>query len=221
MPDIYLDLPVGATGGTVAKAIGTKILIAPFEDVRTVCVWEQEYEQLASSFAPLAFNTAHPDDGTFFLVRETEPTPFGAGLVHWKRTYAKCPGLAARELAEQYVATFWKWGPGTVWTPRTNRPEMTQPVVSRLVFDYYRLDGVTYSTPRDIPLVARWYPYVTALGANYLANFLDATTTPTLTAYLVWVDAASWANQIAVEASTIRLWMGNIWERQTRYVLPI
>lgn len=96
------------------------------------------------------------------------------------------------------------------------RAPFTQVVLSSLHYDYY-LPGVTggITTVADIPILNPT-PILDPNG-NRVDSYSDWTN-PTLAAYRTSVAAL---DSVVVEASSLHPWMGNIWERVTRYVTQI
>lgn len=197
---------------TVATAQGGPQRTFPFERDLTAFIEEQRYIQTKADFARLALSTAHPTIATAFLVQETDLQNVGAGLVEWTRRYATVP--ATRNEYESYLYTFVEivratGGDGT-------RGPFTRKVNSRVEFAYFHVGSVAYPTVGDIPIVAGFQPMQDIWGSPVEVEFLSQTTDPTSDDYLDLVDAET---EIAVEDSDIHPWMGNIYERITRYVV--
>ena len=205
------------TDGTFITAAvqGGPNRILPFERDLTAFIEEQRYIIAKSSFARLALNTAHPSIASCYLVAETDPQNIGGGLVEWTRRYATIP--ATRNEYETYAYTFVEiiratGGDGT-------RGPFTKRVVSRVEYAYYMVGaGGSYATVGDIPLVDGFRPQQDIWGSPIDVEFLSQTTDPTSDAYLALVAAET---EIAVEDSEVRAWMGNIYERVTRYVVAL
>ena len=94
-----------------------------------------------------------------------------------------------------------------------NRPEETIEVASTVEIDYF-LPGVSsnIATEMDIPIIRRAVIYS---SANEETNTLDAASKPTQDDYLN--DVTNGVMRCVVSSSLTR-WMGNIWQRSTRYV---
>ena len=94
-----------------------------------------------------------------------------------------------------------------------NRPEETIEVASTVELDYF-LPGVSsnIATEMDIPIIKRAVIYS---SANEETNTLDAASKPTQDDYLN--DVVNGVMRCVVSSSLTR-WMGNIWQRSTRYV---
>jgi hypothetical protein len=58
---------------------------------RVSALFEQEYWQAATTFTPTEWSVPHPTEPEFYLVKETEPVEFMAGLVKYVRTFARVP----------------------------------------------------------------------------------------------------------------------------------
>lgn len=93
------------------------------------------------------------------------------------------------------------------------RDPMQFPVPCRIQYDYF-MPGVSpdITTPNDIPIIT---------AVRIMSNdgtetqYYSSVTTPTVEDYMALVDAGEWV--VAVD-STLRRWMGNIYERETLYV---
>jgi hypothetical protein len=93
------------------------------------------------------------------------------------------------------------------------RDPITRVVPSMLQFDYY-LPGVSphVGSMKEIPIL---FPNVITDGFGKETNTYAAGTAPSKATYLADVAAKSW---IVAEASVLRRWKGNIYERVTRFV---
>lgn len=78
---------------------GPKRWLRPFDNDFSQIVFEQDYQQFASDFAPLALDTPHDEITDAFLVKESEPEPHGP-LFKWTRTYSRIP--PSRSVFESY-----------------------------------------------------------------------------------------------------------------------
>ena len=185
----------------------------PIERDTTAFLEVQRMIQTKSDFARLALNTAHPTIANCYLVEETDPINIGGGLIEWERIYANVP--ADRNEYESYLYTFVPiiratGGDGT-------RGAFTLKVTSRVEYKYYLVgSGGSYATPTDIPTVTGFVPMQDIWGSPVVVDFLSQTTDPTSDDYLTWVAAEA---EIAVEDSDVHAWLGNIYERVTRYVI--
>lgn len=103
-----------------------------------------------------------------------------------------------------------------IYRRNLGRKPFTQQVLSYLHYDYF-LPGVStgITSVSDIPILNPT-PIVNQLGDR--VDSYSSYTTPTVQAYRLAVLAA---NQIVVEASALKRWKGNIYERVTRYAVII
>jgi hypothetical protein len=138
---------------------------------------------------------------------------------------------------------------GSLVTAITGRDRRQDNVMSRIAHDYFLVDPVSgtssgpgtlaapYDSPGSIPAPLRlryYYASNPSLDVDYIADSppLVVASTPSRTTYNGWVTNAGtygWASgiapggthpaQIQAEDAVIAPWMGNIWVRQTRYVL--
>ena len=231
-----MSLPYGfpkwAEGSyAIAKPVGLPRFSAPIPSTTTQYLMRQTFQQFKNQFAALALNTAHPDYATFYLVGEGELQDIGGGAVQWERTYAAVP--ASHDEYESFSYQFVGFG-GIIWysgnrygTTITGREPFMRIVSSRYHHDYFLVGaGLTYATAGDIPSV---------LGQRYYAGGLDPTlqstylwdtdtvglityfaTSPTATAYKALITAGT---EIVAEDSRLTRWQGNMWLRQTRYII--
>jgi hypothetical protein len=131
----------------------------------------------------------------------------------------------------------------------TGRGRITHLVTSRVQHDYFLVGVGAYVTPGDIPALKALRYFAgdtpTAQEANETEFIMDETgpiagTSPDRTTYTTWISnaissgwrsgaittntAADWAGvtspgQFIAEDSRISRWNGNLWLRQTRFVL--
>ena len=185
----------------------------PFERDAAAFIEEQRYIQTKADFARLALNTAHPTIASCYLVQETDPRNVGGGLVEWERIYANVP--AERNEYESLLYTFVPIIRATGGTGV--RGAFTLKVTSRVEYKYWLIGtGGSYATAPEIPTVAGFVPKQDIWGAEVVVDFLSQTTNPTSDTYLTWVAAEA---ELCVEDSDVHAWMGNIYERVTRYVV--
>ena len=186
----------------------------PFERDTTAYIIEQDYIILLANFARLALSTPHPIDTNVFLVQETDLQNLGAGLVQWTRRYATVP--ATRNEYESFLYTFVEItaATGGVGT----RGAFTKKVNSRVEYAYFRVGTIAYPTVGDIPTVSGFQPQLSIWGSPIDVEFLNLLTDPTSDEYLADVAAEA---ELAVEDSDVHPWLGNIYERVTRYVTAI
>jgi hypothetical protein len=183
----------------------------------------------------------YADLAACFLVEEGPLEHVGAGIVRFKRKFANLP--TTRNVPESYGYTIPAWTDGT-----NTRISSSRILASRVQLDYYvyddlgllnglipglfpaahRLNAATGMFPQGLILPEMRY---FKPGAGSVANNLlldpdeplqddtspptGSATNPTYSQYISWV-----ANkyEIVAEASSLELWMGNIYQRKTRFV---
>jgi hypothetical protein len=139
------------------------------------------------------------------------------------------------------IGSWWNMG-SVAATIVSGRPRLNWKVDTRVHYDFFLVGtGGSYTDAGGIPQIFRQlYTLPTALGANdletdYLMDSLGGgvgPSTPTRTVYDGWITNAStyaWGagiapggvhpGQIIAEDSILTRWMGNIWQRQSFYVL--
>lgn len=79
---------------------GARRWLRPFDDNFSQVMFEQDYQQFEDSFVPLTLDTPSDDFSNAYLVRESELSALGGGVVKWTRTYARIP--ENREAFEGY-----------------------------------------------------------------------------------------------------------------------
>lgn len=177
------------------------------------------------------------------LVENGPHYDMGGGLVKFKMKFASIP--PTRNEIEQYEYTYPGFDDSTTGASRVGP---TFAVASRLQFDYFlfddldilsiplypagiRLDASTGIRPNGLMLPAQYYA---SSAAEYAQNaFLvpgqlqdaagsDVASIPGFTPWVSWATGAGTSNglpaEIIAEASTLKRYMGNIWERRTRFV---
>jgi len=221
---------------TTAARIGLPVLSSPIPGVAAEYVLTEKWMVYRRNFTPLALNTLHPEFKTanswerdFFLVSESPRQDAGGGLVTWERTYAAVP--AQHVDYETFVYQFPGYmgflaNPATLLTDTpgsfpVGREPFSDSVTSRIVTDYYLCaSGQAYTTPGAIPTVPRLkYYYTTAdQEAKYLADNppYAVQSTPSRATYSGYVTGGT---EIVVEDSKLDRWMGNIYQRRTRYAV--
>lgn len=226
---------------TMPVAITQPLYSCPFDGVNVQYLLKQDFVVLASSFAPLALNTAHPDDATFILADEGPREDFGNGAVKWTRTYAKIPdqrlepssfaydfiGYLGQLISAGLLATVSL--PDFVVANYVGRSRQNWSVPAKLQFDYFLLDGVTLVNPSDIPLIQRTL-YFGADGQT-ITDFLwnnppyTVASSPSRSAYEGYIasdkpisDGGTDTFSLVAEASRLQRWHGNIFERATLYI---
>jgi hypothetical protein len=214
---------------TTASAVGAARKSFPFDGDNASFIVEQDFMVLFSSFSPLALDTVHPSIAAAYLVKESPLQDLGGGVARWTRTYAKIPSSRSEwsTITFNFPGYF-----GTRLPPYfqyyerigDERDPWTATSVCRVLSEYFLCaTGQTYETPQDIPIISR--QLFTLDGrpdqpidylVNQTTNPLLSATEPTLPEYMALVAAE---DEIVAEDSTIERWMGNIYERKTRYVI--
>ena len=90
---IYPDDPNGDDWATAVEVSNVARIDYPFQSIgdTTAIIYERDFVQAGSSWAPLALGTADGTYATAFLFEETEPQEMGAGLVIWSRRFGTVP----------------------------------------------------------------------------------------------------------------------------------
>lgn len=176
--------------------------------------------------------------GAAILVKEEGPKDIGGGLGEVFRRFATIP--KTRSVGEQFTYTY--IGLEDPTGGNAVRPSKPQTVMSRVQYDYFlfddfpvlttplfpsggnRLDATTGLYPPGLILNAQKYygpdPY------SEVDTLFDDTgagsSIPSLTQYLAFLDQTDShgpaAGELIAEGSCMRPWLGNIYERATRYV---
>ena len=196
---------------------------------------EQDFMVRMANYTPLPLNTPYQDAwglgwngpvdlATAILVTEGRLEVQPGGLARLRRTFACVP--ASRNSYESFTFKF----PGfqTAAMAAANPPVTRQPVSltvnTRLQYDYYLLTPGG-SLPYLNPVFS---PYQAAANAVLLSLFLpdDAllqdvvgTALATIPPATDYANAITTGAEIVVEASKLNPWMGNIYERVTRFTL--
>jgi hypothetical protein len=78
---------------TKAVSIGAQRYEYPFRNNgdRVSAVFEEDYWQTKTTFVPMEYSTPHETLRDFYLIGETDPVEFMAGLYKFTRTYARVP----------------------------------------------------------------------------------------------------------------------------------
>lgn len=238
---VYLD-----SGSYQQFALGVYPNLQPWSANQTAMILEQDFVVAEQYFLASHLNslynpifaigwTGEFDDGLamaglggLILVKEGNPEPIGAGLVAFTARWASIP--QTRNRLEQFAYNFIGFA---------NRARFSKCVNSRLQFDYFVFDdynvlGTPLFTPGGggVRLNASTGLYPDGLILNEQRYFLltdnyadqdelfdfDGTdgTVPSESEYKVFIGSGA---EIVVESSTLSQWMGNIYERRTRFVL--
>jgi hypothetical protein len=173
------------------------------------------------------------------MVEEDPTEDMGQGIIKVRRRFATCP--PTRNEVEQFTYTF----PGL----ENGRITFTKTVQSRIQYDYFVFDdfgiypyGAAFPAgnvlnastglyPANLILTEQRYyaPVAGAVTQNYFlpqdSIVLSTDSVPSINNWYSWMAGSLTSNgvipEIIAEPSTMRRWMGNIWERRTRYVQVI
>jgi hypothetical protein len=209
---------------TVATACSAARKLFPIPGDNTSFIVEQDFMQFFANFTPLALNTAHPTFTNAYLVEETPLQDLGGGVARWTRRYAQIP--ATRDEYETFAYHFIGFeGNFNIGSPLiTGRDRFTKVVVSRIHYEYFLCAaGQPYEDPGDIPIISE-QQYLAAPGSDMPVDWLrdsppfDVPSDPTRAAYEAMIAAGT---EIVAEDSRVSRWLGNIYERSTRYVKAI
>lgn len=220
----------------IASAVGPVLFTPPIPGVNVKYLLEQQFLQNQATFVELALNTAHPDYPSYVLVEETALQMAGNGCVTWTRRYAQTPSqhfefetFAYNFIGFSGVVSNVGADPGA-HTVFTGRLRFTQVVPVKITYDYFKSDGTIASLLGGLPVTQAQLYYIDATArtttfvtTDYLwdAPPYDTASSPSRAAYvgLMASDLATPTSfSIAVEASKISRWMGNIWRRENRSV---
>lgn len=156
----YNQIPsVAAT----AEAVGPIVISYPFNNVgdATHVIASQEFEQLASYYAPLALGTTATvtvgnASQTLYYIGDVVTSRQGATLVRFKRQYCNKP--ASRDEYETYAATFPGIGASQAEFEADLKVKIrngfTKVVLSKVTYTYYRIaaSGGDATSPTGITL---------------------------------------------------------------------
>ena len=92
------------------------------------------------------------------------------------------------------------------------QPSYTKQVMSRVDIDYW-IAGTNCDSIEDIPIIEELQIIDNATGGR--TTTISDDTTPSLDNWYDYINAGTW---IVVEPSVVTRWMGDIFERRTRYV---
>lgn len=211
---------------TTASAVGKPRISFPIPGDITAYTVDQDFMIFADNFAASALDAAHSTFTTAYLVGESPTQDLGGGVVRWTKTWATKP--ATRSEYESFAYNFigfWYWTGGSA---SIGRPRRTATVLSRTEYKYFRVfsSGGDYTTVAAMHAAnavdAYRYTFATDTDAD-IDYLVDSTaypaqraTTPSQSAYETLISGGT---EIAAEDSTVRRYMGNIYEIATRYVV--
>lgn len=185
---------------------------------------------------------------SYVLVSESPLRDVNGGLVEWTQTYALVPNTRNDYSSISYnfigyYGSVANLATGLV-TKIIGRPRATYSVKCRIQNDYYFCaTGQTYTTPSAIPIIAaqRYYiPQGSVSGSTFTPTYTRGSANDLATGSdtdFIWT-ASQWASliptypstaeyqalilagtEIVAEASQLSRWQGNIYQRQTKYVV--
>jgi len=210
------------TDGTFTSAAihGAARFSCPIEGDSATTQFEQDYMVTFANYSPLAIGTAHGTLTTHYLLRESPLEDMGGGIAKFTRTYCKVP--ANRSEYETFAYNFIGfWIPPSVGgIGSQGRDRFTQTVISRIDYTY------ALTTPPAMILAQQ---YTIASDATlkldflfYAANINDSNLSVEAYQTLISSTHTNIATQgIVAEDSRISRWQGTIYERATRYILPL
>lgn len=176
----------------------------------------------------------------FYLVKEGALEDMGGGISKLKRTFAVIP--PTRNEVEQFVYNFVGFQDSLTGSTRQFTPIN---VLSRLQYDYFifddfgvldlgifpggpKLNAATGLYPGGLILPPQYYfqnpagffklLFATEVGGLSDGNGIDPSTAtvPSYSQYLGFINDGA---ELIAEGSTMNRWMGNIFERRTRFIL--
>jgi len=196
---------------TVATAVGILRNESPLlPELNEVLIFHQDYVQLLNSFTALPYNDPNPDllGETAYLINESPREDFGGNKVKWTRSWARVPSSYSMS-GGIYVYNFPGFATGRAF-------EVSRfPVAVRIQRDFFLCGNLgTFTQWEDIPITKAFAPYEGGDSTDYV-NELSDTTTPTLNDYLA---AIFLEQEIQIEDSKVRSWMGSIYVRENFFV---
>lgn len=219
IPGLYGIFIQNSGGVYVNVPLGSGINVQNFSPNGAAILIEQEFVGFEAYYTPMALGTFYNSAWSLGwngdvnlnncrLVNEGALEDFGGGLVKIKRTFANIP--PSRNSYESFTFQF----PGYATNGGTTRLPFSLTVNSRLQYDYF---DIAAGQPAIIP---QFLVFQAAGTYNVTDTLLDANppsaaTVPPLAGYAVQIGAA----EIVAEASCLRQWMGNIYQRVTRFVV--
>lgn len=214
---------------TSAIAVSAFVKQTALEGVKDLLLGNQEFSQDADSFTPTALNTPHPDDPTpstptWILVEETNFQDLGANVRQWTRRYARKPDDYSEmggTIAYNFIGFYGVFGLNVPAV--TGRGRFVEVVPVRVQRDFFLIGPEAYcdyTTPQEIPVIQEQIYYITdpEQKTDYLGDdtILDTPSTPTRTDYEAMIAAQ---DEIVAQASKVERWQGNIYVRETFYII--
>lgn len=204
---------------TTAAIHGAEKFSCPIEGDSVTTQFEQDYMIAISNYTPMAIGSAHGTHTDHYLIRESPVSDLGGGIGKLTRLYSMIP--ADRNEYETFAYNFIGfWIPPSVGgIGSSGRDRFTRTVLSRMDYSY------SIGIPSAVILAQR---YLLAgsdtLVLDYLffnSNINDSNLSVEDYQALVSAHTDLSTQGIVAEDSRISRWAGNIYERVTRYILPI
>lgn len=215
---------------TTEAMIGAPRYSCAIPGVATANVLKVDYMVFAANYTPLAINTDYGSSTGFRCVGDSELQDIGGGVCKFTRTFAKVPATWTdyEEYSYSFIGLAGAYGVNA--ETATGRERFTETVLSKVVYDYWIADGssqtqngdtATITTAANIPTVARTKYYeagYATLETDYLKDSppYATATVPSRTTYEGYVSGGTYV--LVPEGSLITRYMGQIWQRKTRYI---
>lgn len=220
---------------TIATPIAAPVFSSPFPGVAESLVMTLAFQQFNEWWEPVPINTGYndsvppayqnPDYEDFVLCSENERQDIGGAIVQWTRTYAKVPDQRTEGSSYSYsypglVGTYTPTGGGAQNIVTLRLPIQLTPTC-KIVYEYFLvgLNG-TYADFLSIPRIAHTQFYIPILNGisevgKQDVTILGVSTVPTTTEYQT---AQGDGSLIVAEDSQVSRWMGDIFQRVTKYI---
>jgi len=169
-------------------------------------VVERDYVQNGDYFSPLALDTADATYTSAFLFEETQPNPIGNGLVEWTRKYGTVPSTFSYNTSESYSFIGYYDSYDTNAGYRDSYPTPTILKVTN-----YFIKSTDIET--DFPFVADDFSFVSVNSRAEKINYVDGTSSPTISAYQALVSGGTYIN-VRDSLITRAYGAGNIYRKQ-------
>ena len=204
MSAYLFDVPGGYITNGIPYPMGQPAITYPLKA-------EQNYSRLWNQPFIVSGATAYVSGlstGLFsgsYVVAESDREPLGAGCYSFNRSYAELP--SSYNSYERFAVTFPSLSFSTGGSGSfAYRSTVTKTVFSRIAHDFFYTDN-----PATLSLTSA--QRFTLGGLDTI--ILTADSSPTATTYTGWMIAGT--EFVAEDATAVR-YLGNIWDRQTRWV---
>ena len=199
-----------SSGWNTHREIALPRITRPIERLSSHYIVTRTFEGPKATLSLPALNSTDSEYTSHYLVRIGDITPTDGGCVRYELTYSNVPSQIVDY--ESFVYEF----PGYLYSRRPIQITVT----SRLTSDFFLCaTGQTYLSPDLVPIYfGQKYEYSWSGAA---ADYLSASSVPTLSDYLAWVAADEATNSsYSIEAgdSIIEQYIGNIYRRVRRHV---